>query len=87
MLHRLRGDLGLARQSHQQALELSREIDSAWREAHALAGLGRCARDGDAAAAQALLRHAAEIFQRIGAGETTGLRAELDALTPVRPKP
>jgi hypothetical protein len=28
---------------HQQALDLARQIGSSWGEAHALAGLGRCA--------------------------------------------
>jgi tetratricopeptide (TPR) repeat protein len=42
-LHRVTGDLGQARASHQQALELARAIASFRTEAHALAGLGRCA--------------------------------------------
>ena len=51
-------------------------------EAHALAGLGRCAMaDGHATQAEALLRQALEIFQRIGAAEAPALLAELDAIT------
>ena len=42
-LHHARGDPGRARDCHQQALDLAREIGSSWDEAHALAGLGRCA--------------------------------------------
>jgi hypothetical protein len=57
-------------------------IASSWDEAHALAGLGRCAlAAGHATQAQVLLRQALEIFQRIGAAETPDLLAELDALT------
>ncbi len=85
-LNRVRGDADRAQACHQQALELAREIDSFWDEAHALAGLGRCAlaagRTADAAAG---LRQAQEIFQRIGAAETTGVAAELDALTGAPP--
>jgi hypothetical protein len=56
-------------------------IGSAWDEAHALAGLGRCAlASDDAAEAQANLRQAQEIFQRIGAAEAAEVSAELDAL-------
>ena len=83
-LHRVRGDADRARACHRQALDLARQIDSSWDEAHALAGLARCAlaagRTADAAAG---LRQAQEIFQRIGAAETTGVAAELDALTGV----
>jgi len=60
---------------------LAREIASSWDEAHALAGLGRCAlADGHRAQAGVLLRQALEIFQRIGAAEVPELLAELDAL-------
>lgn len=80
--HRLGGDLAQAEECHQQALELARAIASSRDEAHALAGLGRCAlADGHAAEDEALLRQALEIFQRIGAAESPELRAELDALT------
>jgi tetratricopeptide (TPR) repeat protein len=85
-LNRVRGDLSLAGNCHRQALDLAREIGSSWDEAHALAGLGRCAlvagRDADA---EAGLRQAREIFQRISAAETSGVSAELDALTKTRP--
>jgi hypothetical protein len=65
---------------HRQALDLAREIDSTWDEAHALAGLGRCA--DDTAQAEASLRAALEIFQRTGAaGEAARVGAELDDLT------
>ena len=81
-LHRVTGDLVQAEKCHQHALELARAIASSWDEAHALAGLGRCAlAAAHAAQAEVLLRQALEIFQRIGAAETPGLRAELDALT------
>ena len=42
-LHRVCGDLRQAGSCHQQALDLARQIGSSWDEAHALAGLGRCA--------------------------------------------
>ena len=59
----------------------AREIDSSWDEAHALAGLGRCAlAAGHAAEANDRLRQALEIFERIGAAEADGLSAELDAM-------
>ena len=42
-LSRARGDLSQARACHQQALDLARRTGIALEEAHALAGLGRCA--------------------------------------------
>jgi hypothetical protein len=64
------------------ALDLARAIASPWDEAHALAGLGRCAlAAGHATQAAALLRQALEIFQRIGAAKAPDLLAELVALT------
>jgi hypothetical protein len=82
MLHRVSGDLAQAEGCHRQALDLARAIASSWDEAHALAGLGRCALAvGHATQAKILLRQALEIFQRIGAAETPDLLAELDALT------
>ena len=46
---------------------LARQIGSSSDEAHALAGLGRCAlAAGHAAEAEDRLRQALEIFQRIG---------------------
>ncbi len=79
-LHRVSGDFAQAEDCHQQALELARAVASSWDEAHALAGLGRCAMSaGHATQAEALLRQALEIFQRIGAAEAAELTAELDA--------
>jgi hypothetical protein len=50
-------------------------------EAHALAGLGRCAlAAGRTTEAQDRLRHALAILRRIGAAEAPGVSAELDAL-------
>jgi tetratricopeptide (TPR) repeat protein/transcriptional regulator with XRE-family HTH domain len=84
-LHRVRGDLRQAGSCHQQALDLARQIGSAWDEAHALAGLARCAlAAGHAAEAADLLRQALEIFQRIGAAEAADLSAELRALADSR---
>jgi tetratricopeptide (TPR) repeat protein len=81
-LHRVSGDNAQAEKCHQHALELAHAIASSWDEAHALAGLGRCAlAAAHATQARVLLRQALEIFQRIGAAETPGLRAEFDALT------
>jgi tetratricopeptide (TPR) repeat protein len=80
-LHRVTGEPGQAEVRHQQALELARAIASSWDEAQALVGLGRCAvATGQPAQAEALLRPALQIFQRLGAAEAPGLRAELDAL-------
>ena len=82
MLSRARGDLALAGAYHQQALDLARQISSPLDEAHALAGLGRCAlATGRTAEAEAGLRQALEIFQRIGAPEAATVSAELDALS------
>jgi hypothetical protein len=65
---------------------VARAIASSWDEAHALAGLSRCAMAaGHATQAEALLRQALEIFQRIGAAEAPDLLAELDALTGAPP--
>ena len=83
----IRGDLGQARSCHQQALDLARHLGIPLEEAHALAGLGRCARAaGRTAGAEDRLRHALAILQRIGAAETAGVSAELDAL-PGTPDP
>jgi len=69
-----------------QRITLAREIGIAWDEAHALAGLGRCAlAAGHVAEAAGALGQALEIFQRIGAAEAAAVAAavgaELDALT------
>jgi tetratricopeptide (TPR) repeat protein len=86
-LHRVSGDhLAQAKECHQQALEQARTIASPWTEAHALAGLGRCAlAAGHATQAEIFLRQALEIFQRIGAAEAAGVSAELDAATQAQP--
>jgi len=81
-LHRVTGDLARAEECHQRALELAHAIPSSWDEGCALAGLSRCASAADRTSqAEALLRQALEIFQRIGAAETDGVLAELNALT------
>ncbi len=81
-LHRVSGELAQAEGCHQQALELARAIASSWDEAHALAGLGRCAvAAGRTTEAEDLLRQALEIFQRIGAAEAADVAAELEALS------
>jgi hypothetical protein len=60
---------------------LAREITSPQDEAHALAGLGRCAlADGRQADAIEPLRQARDILQRIGAAEAADIAAELDRL-------
>jgi tetratricopeptide (TPR) repeat protein len=85
-LHMLCGDFLQAAGCHQQALELARQISSSWAEAHALAGLARCAlAAGRTADAVVGLRHAYEIFQRIGAADAGEISAELDALTRSQP--
>jgi hypothetical protein len=67
-------------------MDLAREIDSSWDEAHALAGLSRCAlAAGYTADAEAGLRQAREIFLQIGAAEAASVTAELDALTEAGP--
>jgi hypothetical protein len=69
-------------------LELARDIGSAWDEAHALAGLGRCALAvGQQRRAESLLRQALEIFRRTGAAEAQDLRAEAGALASPPPGP
>jgi tetratricopeptide (TPR) repeat protein len=81
-LHRVHGDLDQAQGYHRQALHLAGEIGSLWDEAHALAGLGRCAQAaGRTSDALVNLRRAREIFQQIGAAEASDVSAELDAIT------
>ena len=85
-LHRASGDLAQAEECHQRALDLARAIASSWDEAHALAGLGRCAlAAGHATQAEILLLQALEIFQRIGAAEADGVARELAALAEAGP--
>jgi len=81
-LHRVTGDLARAEACHQQALDLARAIASPWDEAHALAGLGRCAiAAGRTAGAEESLQQGHEIFRRIGAAEAIDIADQLDALT------
>jgi hypothetical protein len=81
-LHLASGELAQAEACHQQALVLARAVGGASEQAHALAGLGRCAIiDGDIARGSALLQQALEIFRRIGAAEVPGLVTELATLT------
>ena len=85
-LHQAAGDLVRAEGYHQQALDLARQIGSSWDEAHALAGLGRCAQAaGDTAGAEDMLRQALEIFQRIGAPEAADISGELGTLIKAGP--
>jgi hypothetical protein len=54
--------------------------------APALVGLGRCAlAAGHTTDARISLQQAQEIFQRIGAGEATGVATELDAISEAKP--
>jgi tetratricopeptide (TPR) repeat protein len=77
-----RADTDQARSCHQRALDLAQETDSPPDRAHALAGLGRCARaEGQTARARSALRQAQEIFERIGAAEAATVAAEADALS------
>jgi tetratricopeptide (TPR) repeat protein len=81
-LHHFRNDLTQATAWHRQALDLAREIDSPWDEAHALAGLGRCAQAaGHTAEAATNLGEALAVFQQIGTAEATSVALELKALT------
>jgi tetratricopeptide (TPR) repeat protein/transcriptional regulator with XRE-family HTH domain len=80
-LHRRLGDLGQARECHQQALDLAVSMTLPLEEARALAGLGRCAiAAGDRAAGAAQLGQAAWILTRIGNAEATAIGAELAEL-------
>jgi tetratricopeptide (TPR) repeat protein len=80
-LHRIRGDLDEAAACHTKALSVAREIGSNWDEAHALAGLARCAlAAGRAGEAVAGLKQALEIFRRLGSAEAAEVSGELDAL-------
>ena len=60
---------------------MARAIGNPVNEAHALAGLGRCARaEGRPVEAEGLLRQALEIFRQIGSAEAADVAAELDIL-------
>ena len=85
-LRRVTGDLAWAEECHRQALDLARQICSSWDEAHALAGLGRCALAADhATQAEALLRQALEIFEKIGAPEAGDVSRDLTTHTQAAP--
>ena len=72
---------------HQQALDLARQLGIAAGGGARAGRPGRCARAaGRTAEAEDRLRHALAILQRIGAAETAGVSAELDAL-PGTPDP
>ena len=80
-LHRARGSLDQAEAAHRAALELARAIASTWDEAHALAGLGRCARAAQRTTdARDLLHQAQEAFRTVDAEEAAAIAAELGAL-------
>jgi tetratricopeptide (TPR) repeat protein/DNA-binding XRE family transcriptional regulator len=82
VLHLARGDPGQAERYYRQALGMAREMDVAWDEAHALAGLGRCALAASRAAeARADLQRAQEIFKRIGTVEASEIAVEIAALS------
>ena len=83
-LYRLGGELNEANACHGRALQLAREIGAPWIEAHALAGQARDAlAAGRTEDAEAGLRQARDIFQRIGAADAVRVAAELDALTEI----
>ena len=85
-LHQVSGDLAQAERCHRRALDLARDTASSWDEAHALAGLGRCALAvGHTRQAADRMRQALEIFQRIGAAEAPGVSRELGALIKAGP--
>jgi tetratricopeptide (TPR) repeat protein/transcriptional regulator with XRE-family HTH domain len=80
-----RGDLDGAEGWHRQALALARDLGSGWDEAHAQAGLARCALGrGRPAEAIAGLQEAHDLFRGIGAAEADEIAAELNAMTPLR---
>jgi tetratricopeptide (TPR) repeat protein len=80
-LYRVRGFPDEAIACHQQALTLSEAIHSAWDEAHARAGLGRCAyASGDCPAARDYLLQAQVLFERLGTPEANGIVTELEDL-------
>lgn len=82
-LHLVSGNPEQAARRYQEALELGLQLCTPWDQAHALAGIGRCAlAAGNAADAHSYLRQAHEIFQRIGATEATGIATELRAIAP-----
>jgi tetratricopeptide (TPR) repeat protein len=87
-LNQARGNPAQAKDPYQEALALSRQAANPRYEAHALAGLARCAlAETDTAAAADGLRQALMIFQRIGAAEADGVKAELESLSSTQPPP
>src|SRR5262249_1309744 len=81
-LRLLARDAAGAEPFHRRARYLARQIGSPWDEAHALAGLGRCAlTTGRTTDARTSLQYAQEILQIIGAAEAAGISAELGPLT------
>ena len=83
-LQRTSGEFAEAEAFHHQSLDLARAIGTAWEEARALAGLGRCAAAvGHTKQARALLQEAYVIFQRIG---TADAPAALNALSSPGPR-
>ena len=83
-LRRLCGELDQAESLHRHALKLAILDESAWDEAHARAGVARCAlAQGRRRDAAGQLHHALAIFERVGADRTspaTEISAELSAL-------
>jgi tetratricopeptide (TPR) repeat protein len=83
-LRRLCGELDQAESLHRHALKLAILDESAWDEAHARAGVARCAlAQGRRQDAAGQLHHALAIFERVGADRTspaTEISAELAAL-------
>ena len=79
-LSRTRGDLLRPGHATSKPWTWPARSGSARAAAEPLAGLGRCARDAVRTAdAEAGLRQALAIFQRIGAAEAAGVSAELGA--------
>jgi tetratricopeptide (TPR) repeat protein/transcriptional regulator with XRE-family HTH domain len=79
-----------AREQHTQALAIARDIGMPFEEAHALEGLGRAyLHDGDPGQAVPYLRHALDIYQRIGAHAARRVRQTLHdhGLTATEPEP
>lgn len=77
-LHRLAGDLELATGYYREAVDMARETADSRGEAHALAGLGRCAvAAGDLSGARDLLGQSRQIFEQIGAADAVDVAAEL----------
>ena len=78
VLHRLRGDLARSERGMSRPGSWPSRSESAWDEAHALAGLARCAWPPlpNGLNAQASLEQGRDIFRRIGAAEIGEISAE-----------